>query len=291
MVAGRQRAAAGTAAQRAVSDDASCGTLYAGCGAAQALQVAAAEVRTVRCTPATQPWMCRAWSARTPRQPAEPGPRHLPSAAAAEDRLRAHQARAERRPSALPPRPPASPSPGSPPARARSASAATRPPATRTPPATSSAARRSCAAPLLFAGPPSSMARLSRFKQKLAGECCWSTPLPQASCAAGELICRRAGRGASSGPEKLRPEEAADGREPKAGGEGEEDQGSRRGRGCGAGMRCYQQVNNVWGVYNTSCPPGAPPELPSSTRQSLPAIIDCLWAPAAGRETSIADFW
>jgi len=137
-------------------------------------------------------------------------------------------------------------------------------------------ARRSCAAPLLFAGPPSSMARLSRFKQKLAGECCWSTPLPQASCAAGELICRRAGRGASSGPEKLRPEEAADGREPKAGGEGEEDQGSRRGRGCGAGMRCYQQVNNVWGVYNTSCPPGAPPELPSSTRQSLPAIIDCL---------------
>ena len=95
-----------------------------------------------------------------------------------------------------------------------------------------------------------------------------STPLPQASCAAGELICRRAGRGASSGPEKLRPEEAADGREPKAGGEGEEDQGSRRGRGCGAGMRCYQQVNNVWGVYNTSCPPGAPPELPSSTRQA-----------------------
>ena len=51
------------------------------------------------------------------------------------------------------------------------------------------------------------MARLSRFKQKLAGECCWSTPLPQASCAAGELLCRRAGRGASSGPEKLRPEE------------------------------------------------------------------------------------
>ena len=46
--------------------------------------------------------------------------------------------------------------------------------------------------------------RLSRFKQKLAGECCWLTPLPQASCAAGELICRRAGRGASSGPEKLR---------------------------------------------------------------------------------------
>ena len=107
------------------------------------------------------------------------------------------------------------------------------------------------------------------------------TPLPQASCAAGELICRRAGRGASSGPEKLRPEEAADGREPKAGGEGEEDQGSRRGRGCGAGMRCYQQVNNVWGVYNTSCPPGAPPELPSSTSQSLPAIIDCLWWLAA----------
>ena len=199
--------------------------------------------------------------------------------AAAAERLRAHQAGGDRRPSALPARPAGSPSPSSPPACARSTSAATRPPAARPPPTWSSAARRSCAAPLLFAGPPSSMARLSRFKQKLAGECCWSTPLPQASCAAGELICRRAGRGASSGPEKLRPEEAADGREPKAGGEGEEDQGSRRGRGCGAGMRCYQQVNNVWGVYNTSCPPGAPPELPSSTRQSLPAIIDCLWPP------------
>ena len=62
-----------TGNQRAVSDDASCGTLYAGCGAGQALQVAAAEDGTVRCTPATQPWMCRAWSAQTPRQPAEPG--------------------------------------------------------------------------------------------------------------------------------------------------------------------------------------------------------------------------
>ena len=69
-------------------------------------------------------------------------PPHLPSAAAAEDQLRAHQARGDRRPSALPPRPPASPSPGSPPACARSATAATRPPAASTPPATSSAARR-----------------------------------------------------------------------------------------------------------------------------------------------------
>eukprot|EP01045_Picozoa_sp_COSAG04_P008922 COSAG04_NODE_504_length_13347_cov_231.910251_16_plen_37_part_01 len=34
--------AAATANQRAVSDDASCDTLYAGCGAGQALQVAAA---------------------------------------------------------------------------------------------------------------------------------------------------------------------------------------------------------------------------------------------------------
>ena len=223
-----------TANQRAVSDDASCDTLYAGCGAGQALQVAAAEVGTVRCTPATQPWMCRAWSAQTPRQPAEPGPPRVPSAAAAEDRLRAHQARAERRPSALPPRPPASPSPGSPPARARSTSAATRPPATRTPPATSSAARRSCAAPLLFAGPPSSMARLSRFKQKLAGECCWSTPLPEASCAAGELICRRAGRGGSYGPEKLRPQEAALALDTKAGAEGQGGRGADVRPGCGA---------------------------------------------------------
>ena len=159
---------------------------------------------------------------------------HATSPAAAEGRLRAHQARAERRPSALPPRPPASPSPGSPPARARRTSAATRPPATRTPPASSSAARRSCAAPLLFAGPPSSMARLSRFKQKLAGECCWPTPLPQASCAAGELICRRAGRGASSGPEKLRPEEAARRLDTKAGAEGEGGRGAGVRPGCGA---------------------------------------------------------
>ena len=205
----------------------------------------------------------------------------LAFSAPAADRLRAHQARGEERPSALPPvllavhlavaRRPAR--------EARQLQHVLLPPARLR-----RGARRlggAAAAPLLFAGPPSSMARLSRFKQKLAGECCWSTPLPQASCAAGELICRRAGRGASSGPEKLRPEEAADGREPKAGGEGEEDQGSRRGRGCGAGMRCYQQVNNVWGVYNTSCPPGAPPELPSSTRQSLPAIIDCLCSEAS----------
>ena len=193
----------------------------------------------------------------------------------AADRLRAHQARGDRRPSALPPALLAAPSSADrPPARQERQ----RRPALLPRARLRRGARRlgGGAVALLFAGPPSSMARLSRFKQKLAGECCWSTPLPQASCAAGELICRRAGRGASSGPEKLRPEEAADGREPKAGGEGEEDQGSRRGRGCGAGMRCYQQVNNVWGVYNTSCPPGAPPELPSSTRQSLPAIIDCL---------------
>ena len=69
-----------TGNQRAVSDDASCGTLYAGCGAGQALQVAAAEVGTVRSTSATQPWMSRSWSAQTPRQPAEPGPPRVPSA-------------------------------------------------------------------------------------------------------------------------------------------------------------------------------------------------------------------
>ena len=223
-----------TGNQRAVSDDASCGTLYAGCGAAQALQVAAAEVGTVRPTSATQPWMSRSWSAQTPRQPAEPGPPRVPSAAAAEDRLRAHQARAERRPSALPPRPPASPSPGSPPARARSASAATRPPATRPPSTRSSAARRrsrGAAAPCL---PSTSTVRLSRFKQKLAGECCWPTPLPQASCAAGELICRRAGRGASYGPEKLRPEEAALALDTKAGAEGQGGRGADVRPGCGA---------------------------------------------------------
>ena len=84
--------------------------------------------------------------------------------------------------------------------------------------------------------PGTSMARLSRFKQKLAGECCWSIPLPEASCAAGELICRRAGRGTSSGPEKLRPQEAALDLDTKAGGEGQGGRGAGVRPGCGAGV-------------------------------------------------------
>ena len=89
--------------------------------------------------------------------------------------------------------------------------------------------RRRCTLPARH-----STVRLSRFKQKLAGECCWSTPLPQASCAAGELICRRAGRGASYGPEKLRPEEAALALDTKAGAEGQGGRGADVRLGCGA---------------------------------------------------------
>ena len=160
----------------------------------------------------------------------------FPTSAAAAERLRAHQGRGDRRPSALPPRPAGSPSPRSPPACARSASAATRSPAACTPPASSSAARRSCRGAAALCRPSTSTVGLSRFKQKLAGECCWSTPLPQASCAAGELICRRAGRGASYGPEKLRPEEAALALDTKAAGEGEGGRGAGVRPGCGAGV-------------------------------------------------------
>ena len=169
-----------------------------------------------------------------PPQRRQPSP--SPSAAAAEDQLRAHQARGDERPSALPPRPAVSPSRSSLPACARSTSAATRPPAARTPPTWSSAARRRRRGAAALCRPGASMARLSRFKQKLAGECCWSIPLPQASCAAKELICRRAGRGASSGPEKLRPEEAARRLDTKAGGEGQGGRGAGVRPGCGAGV-------------------------------------------------------
>ena len=116
-------------------------------------------------------------------------PPHLPSAAAAEDQLRAHQARGDERPSALPPRPAVSPSRSSLPACARSTSAATRSPAARTPPASSSAARRSCAAPLLFAGPPSSTARLSHSSTQPSRELSYSTPLSQPFCEPVRLFC------------------------------------------------------------------------------------------------------
>ena len=151
------------------------------------------------------------------------------------DRLRAHQARGEERPSALPAALLAAPSSADrPPARQERQ----RRPALLPRARLRRGARRlgGAAAALLFAGPPSSMARLSRFKQKLAGECCWSTPLPEASCAAGELICRRAGRGTSSGPEKLRPQEAALDLDTKAGGEGQGGRGAGVRPGCGAGV-------------------------------------------------------
>ena len=55
--------------------------------------------------------------------------------------------------------------------------------------ATSSAARRSCAAPLLFAGPPSSMARLSRSSTQPSRELSYSTPLSQPFCEPVRLFC------------------------------------------------------------------------------------------------------
>ena len=100
----------------------------------------------------------------------------------------------------------------------------------------SAAARRRRRGAAALCRPDASMAPLSRFKDKLAGECCWSIPLPLASCAAEELICRRAGRGPSSGPEKLRPDEAALDLEPEAAGEGEGGRGAGVRPGCGAGV-------------------------------------------------------
>jgi len=155
----------------------------------------------------------------------------------AADRLHAHQARGDRRPSALPPVLLAAPSSADrPPARQERR----RRPALLPRARLRRGARRlgGATTALLFAGPPSSMARLSRFQQKLAGECCWSTSLPEASCAAGELICRRAGRGTSSGPEKLRPQEAALDLDTKAGGEGQGGRGAGVRPGCGAGVWC-----------------------------------------------------
>ena len=59
-------------------------------------------------------------------------------------------------------------------------------------------------------------------------------------------------------------------------------------RGCGwprrkswsrPRKRCYQKANNIYGVYDTSCPPGAPPGPPSSTRQRWPGgAVGCLCA-------------
>ena len=186
-------------------------------------------------TNGTDSYRFPARSAVAPPRTACAGTPHAPAMPAAADRLRAHQVRGDRRPSALPPALLAAPSSADrPPARQERQ----RRPALLPRARLRRGARRlgGAAAALLFAGPPSSMARLSRFKQKLAGECCWSIPLPQASCAAKELICRRAGRGASSGPEKLRPEEAARRLDTKAGGEGQGGRGAGVRPGCGAGV-------------------------------------------------------
>ena len=133
------------------------------------------------------------------------------------------------------PRPSGSPSPSSPPACARSASAATRPPATRTPPTRSSAARRrrrgaALCRPALLDG------AAQPLQAEAGGRVLLVDPL-----APGVLRGRGADLQAGWPRRELRAGEAAargaaDGRELKAGGEGGEDQESRRGRGCGACM-------------------------------------------------------
>ena len=44
-------------------------------------------------------------------------------------------------------------------------------------------------APLLFAGPPSSMARLARSCTQPSRELCYSTPLPRPFCEPVRLFC------------------------------------------------------------------------------------------------------
>ena len=131
------------------------------------------------------------------------------------------------------------------------------------------------AAPTHFAGPALDGAAGALLHAAVA-RALLLDPVAPAALRPRAPVLRLRTRLAAQGPGRGAAQGAANRLDTNAAGEDEEDQGSRCGRGCGAGMRWYQQVNNVWGVYNTSCPPGAPPELPSSTRQSLPAIIDCL---------------
>ncbi len=227
-----------TGNQRAVSDDASCSTLYASCGAGMRPPGAPLLVRRLtgywRTVVASSP--LRFGVERRWRSCAHPP--HLPSAAAAEDQLRAHQARGEgRRFLALFFRPPARPSPGSPPACARSATAATRPPAASTPPATSSAARRRRRGAAALCRPALLDGAAQPLQHAAVARALLLDPVVPALLRARAPVLRLRTRGAAQGPGRGAARGAADGREPKAGGEGGEDQESRRGRGCGACMR------------------------------------------------------
>ena len=225
-----------TGNQRAVSDDASCSTLYASCGAGMRPPGAPLLVRRLtgywRTVVASSP--LRFGVERRWRSCAHPP--HLPSAAAAEDQLRAHQARGDRRPSALPPRPPASPSPGSPPACARSATAATRPPAASTPPATSSAARRRRRGAAALCRPALLDGAAQPLQHAAVARALLLDPVVPALLRARAPVLRLRTRGAAQGPGRGAARGAANRLDTKAGGEGGEDQESRRGRGCGACM-------------------------------------------------------
>ena len=80
------------------------------------------------------------------------------------------------------------------------------------------------------------MARLSRSYTQPSRELSYSTPLSQPLCDPVRLFCGREPDELPKDPAEELPGGAADGRELKAGAEGGEDQGSRRGRGCGACM-------------------------------------------------------
>ena len=77
------------------------------------------------------------------------------------------------------------------------------------------------------------MARLSRSKEKLAGECCWSTPLPQPFPEPVRLLCGQEPDDLPDDLPEVLPEEAANRLDTKAAGEGEGGRGAGVRPGCG----------------------------------------------------------
>ncbi len=159
----------------------------------------------------------------------------LAFSAPAADRLRAHQARGEERPSALPPvllavhlavaRRPAR--------EARQLQHVLLPPARLR-----RGARRlggAAAAPLLFAGAALDGAAGALLRAAVA-RALLIDPVVPALLRARAAVLRLRTRRAARGPGRGAAQGAANRLDTKAGAEGGEDQGSRRGRGCGACM-------------------------------------------------------
>ena len=169
--------------------------------------------------------LCRTgafWSPATSQSPAA-------------DRLRAHQARGEERPSALPPVLLAAPSSADrPPARQeRQLQHVLLPPARLRRGARRLSAEKvriRCTAGPALDGAAQPLLHAAVARALLLG------PVAPAVLRARAPVLRPRTRRAAQGPGRGAAQGAVDGRELKAGAEGGEDQGSRRGRGCGACM-------------------------------------------------------